>query len=366
LDNIFNNREDNREDLENEIFKDESVFYPEYVPDVINCRNNEIKEFKYLLEPIITNKKPNNILLYGSPGTGKTLSTKYVLENLVNYTTKARYLYINAIQDNTRFAIISKIANLFTLALPRRGLGVDEIIDRIKYSLKTSSFTPIIIIDEIDKLHSNDCSNLLYDLSRITSNSKYFCLVLITNYKDFILNLDPRTKSSLFLEQIKFNKYSSKQLKEIIKQRVEYGLSSKKVISDDLIDYIAGFASSRGGDARIAIDYLYKSAKKAEKEGLNKITKKIVVNSDIAKDIDSIKLNENFKYLTNKEKEVLKVLEDGLTTNALYLKLDISQRSIRRYLQNLEKLNLIRIENINASKGRSRKIYLNFNKDLLK
>ena len=356
--NIFADRNKNLKS----IFKDETIFYSEFIPEKVNCRDIQVKELTYLLEPINNKKKASNILLYGPPGTGKTMMSKFVLNELINYTKKAKYIIINAIQDNSRMAIYSKIATLFKLPLPRRGLAVDEIIDRIKEELSKCDFIPIIVIDEIDQLDSKQCSNLLYDLTRINIDDKYFCLLLITNHRDFVLKLDPRTKSSLFLNSIEFNKYSPKDLKDILNQRISFGLIPNS-ISSDLVGFIAGYSSRRGGDARIAIDLLYKSAKESDKCGNLELTKDVILSS--SKSIDYIKINEKINYLGKGELKLLHILEDGMLSTDIYSKSEIPVRTVRRYLSNLEKVNLIRFENINSNTGRTRKLFLNFDKSII-
>jgi len=346
----------------NTLFKDESVFDIDYCPEEIHARERETSEIKHLLSPLITKKKAQDVLIYGPPGTGKTLVTKFILNHLISYSSNIKFLYINAISDKTKHSILHKIALLFDIVLPRRGLAVDEIFQRIKESLSKASFTPIIVIDEIDQISSDACSEILYDLSRVSENKNRFCLILITNNKNFFLNLDARTQSSLFLNNVPFSRYSPKQLKEILKERVEYGLI-KDVISDDFIGYVAGFSAKRGGDARIAIDLLYKSAKLSEKQGSLKISKKNLLEA--AKLIDSIKFSEKKSFLSEEQMVFLKNIEDGMLTSELYKKQIVSERSARRYLSLFEKQNILRIEEINTGKGRKRKIFLNFEKDLL-
>ncbi|MFH0905927.1 MAG: AAA family ATPase [archaeon] len=345
------------------IFKDETVFYQDYFPENIFARDVEIKELSSALQAIVKNKRASNLLINGPPGTGKTLVVNYVLKELISFSPKAKTIYINAIQDNTKLAIMSKLGNLFNVMLPRRGLASDEVFQRILEELKKCEFIPIIVIDEIDKLNSIQASNLLYDLSRQAINNKYFELILISNTKDFFLNLDNRVKSSLFLNTIEFNRYTSANLKEILKERIDYGLAAN-AISSDLIGYIAGFAAKNNGDARIAIDLLFKAAKNAEKKGSDKISKEILLDS--AKLIDSVKLIEKINYLSAKEIEFLKSLKNGIFVNKLYETSNLSERTIRMYLANFENIGLIRSELIDLNKGKSRKIDLTFDKDLLK
>lgn len=349
--------------IEQSIFVNENVFYPDYIPENISSRDIEIKELSLSLKSLLSNKRANNFLIYGMPGTGKTLVSNFVLKELVEYSQKVKFVYINCIQENTKFSIYSKIISLFGDIFPRRGLASDEVFLRIKELFSKSDSMPVVILDEIDKLSNIDASDLLYSLARFTSKNKYFTLLLITNNKSFIQDLDLRTQSSLFLQDLEFKKYTSQDIKKILKERISYGLL-KDAISEDLLGYISGFAAIRGGDARIAIDLLYKSAKDAEKTGLLKITKEILLkNSNL---VDSIKFKEKIETFSKEEISFLKTLENKQKTNQLYdINKDISQRSVRRYLLKFEKLGLISLKKISNVKGIVREINLNYNKELL-
>jgi len=350
---------------ERSIFKKEEVFYPQYIPENIPARESQIKELTYLLKPLASNKKTNNILIYGPTGTGKTLITNYVLNELCEYTHNVKHIYINTIQYNTKSGIITQIATLFGEIFPRRGIAIDEIYIRIKEDLGKSDFWPIIVLDEIDKLNKNDASEILYDLTRMENKGKYFTLILITNTKECIINLDQRTQSSLFLREIEFPKYTPQELKEILKERIEYGLIPD-AISQDLIGYITGYAASNGGDARIGIDLLYKAAKETEKQGLLKITKETLLSS--SKLIDSVKISEKINYLTDLEKQILKTIDqNGTTVSEIYQKLKDTKydtRTIRRQITNLQNIKLITIKETPGNK-KQRIILLNVDKKLL-
>ncbi len=346
------------------IFKDESVFYPSYFPEDIKSRDKEIQELSYNLRPISENKKARNLLLFGPPGTGKTLVSKYVLKQFLEFTQKGKFIYINAIEDNTRFALYSKLLSLYNSPLPRRGLGIDEILLRIKEEMSKTDFVPIVVIDEVDKLEKSEISTILYDLSRTEVGKKYFALILITNNRVFQFSLDPRVQSSLFLTEVEFKRYSPIELKEILKERIEYGLISS-AISEDNLGYITGYAAKNGGDARIAIDILYKSAKLTEKKGNLKIDKQTILESE--KLIDAVKLCEKLNYIDSREKEIIKVIpEIGIDSGTLYKKFSKdSDRTIRRHLDNLENIGLIKIKENISQKGKTRNISLTFSKELL-
>lgn len=345
------------------IFKDEQIFYPDFSPENIFSRDAEIKELSFSLKQLTINKKANNFLIHGLPGTGKTLISKYVLNELTNYSLKVKSLYINCIQDNTRFSLLSKVVAFYGGIMPRRGLAVDELWQRITELFTKASFSPVIILDEIDKLRKEDLSVLLYDLSRFSSNNKYFTLLLITNNKSFVLDLDTRTQSSLFLKDLEFKKYTSQDLKLILRERAKYGLIDN-AITEDLIGYIAGYAAVRGGDARIAIDLLYKAARESERKGNLWISKEVLLSSSNL--IDSVKINEKISSLSKEEFKFLSSLKDNQTTKDAYSSLkEVAERTKSRYLLKFEKLGFISLSPSNEGKGNNRKITLKFNKDLL-
>ncbi len=348
--------------IDKSIFVNEQVFYPEYLPTNIYSRDSEIKELSFSLKPLTNNKKAENFLVYGPPGTGKTLISNFVLKELSEYSMKVKPLYINCIQENTRHSILSTVSSFFGAILPRRGLAVDEIWQRIKELYSKSNFYTVLILDEIDKLNNTDASTLLYDLSRFSEKQKFFTLILITNNKEFIFNLDLRTQSSLALKSLEFKKYTSQDLKKILKERIEYGLI-KDSISEDLIGYISGYAAVRGGDARIAIDLLYKSAKESDRKGNLKITKEILLSSSHL--IDSIKINEKISSLSKEEFNFLYSLKNETSTTEIYSKSKIPERTIRRYLTKFEKLGFISLKTTGKGKGGSRVVIFNFNKELL-
>lgn len=349
------------------IFKDETVFYQSYFPLEIKARDNEIKELSYCLSPLTAGNRARNVLIYGPPGTGKTLVSSFVLKQLQEYTQKVSVLYINAMEDNTRFAVYSKILTTqLSIPIPRRGLGVDELLNRLKEGLSKSSKLPILVIDEVDKFSKQEISAFLYELSRTELNHRFFTLILITNHKEFLAELDPRAQSTLFLSEIEFKRYNPKELKEILAERIDYGLV-KNAISQDLIGYITGYSAKNGGDARVAIDLLYKSAKLAEKQGLCKIQKEMITQS--SKLIDSVKLIEKLSYITALDKEILSnIPEQGIESGELYKTLASKEadRTIRRHLGNLENLGLITTTDYKGKTGKTRLITLTFTKELLK
>ena len=65
----------------------EEFLMPDYVPDEVLHRHSEIDFIANSIKPLISKKSPENIFIHGKPGTGKTLSLKYVEKQLVAHTS---------------------------------------------------------------------------------------------------------------------------------------------------------------------------------------------------------------------------------------------------------------------------------------
>ena len=94
-----------------EIFKDERFLYPEFVPERMPFREPEVDGLVFSLQPVLQGKKPQNVFVCGKTGTGKTATVKFVLNELQQYSDRAKGLYINCFQLNTRHSILTQISN---------------------------------------------------------------------------------------------------------------------------------------------------------------------------------------------------------------------------------------------------------------
>jgi len=116
----------------------------------------------------------------------------------------------------------------------------------------------------------------------------------------------------------------------------------------------AAHASKNGGDARIAIDVLLKSARLAEKENSKKVMVKHVRSAFQQEKPVKVELTNN---LSEQEKAVLDLVEKkSLESVELYslLKKRFAERTVRQAVQSLEEKNLIKAERVTKGKGSTR------------
>jgi len=364
--NIFDKAE-----RENRIFKDERYLYPEFVPERLPHRDSEINSLVYAFNPVLKGGRPHNIFVTGTTGAGKTVSVKYVLSELEEYSDRAKKLYLNCFEYNSRHAVLAGIANFLGAPIPRRGLATDEIYSKMLESLRKVDFFPIIILDEIDQImNPQESSNLLYDLLRVIEYQKNrFGLAIISNDIEFTAKLDPRVKSSLAEETIVFQPYTPLQLKDILRERSNYSFQ-RNALDEEVIPVAAAHAAKKGGDARIAIESLWKAGREAERENVDKVELKHLKKAFEL--VESVSALKHVKELGGNEKTILKLIAEfgPISSRDLYEKYKTSQkeplseRRVSEFVSNLEKRNLVSADLISlGNKGKTRKISLAASKD---
>ena len=350
-----------RSGKEKQVFKDEKYLYPEFVPERLPHRDREIDALVYGFNPLVKGGKPHNFFVVGPTGVGKTACVKYVLNELQEYSDRAKALYLNCFEFNARHAILSKIANFLGAPVPRRGIATDEIYSRFLEALKKADFSPVIVLDEVDQLLLKaDGSKLLYDLLRVVEYERArVALVLISNDIELTAKLDSRVRSSLTEEKIVFESYTPAQLKDILRERASFAFLSG-ALGEEVIPVAAAHAAKLGGDARIAIESLLKAGREAEKENSGKVEVKHLKKS--FESVDAVSLLKGIRHLNESEALLLKLIAEkpGIFSGELFKAFGgktepLSERRLRDLLNGLEKKNFVFSEQVSlGNKGKTR------------
>ncbi|MEK6958254.1 MAG: AAA family ATPase [archaeon] len=358
---------------ENSIFLDERYLYPEFIPEVLPGRGKEIESLVYCFDPLLKGKKPVNVFLSGSTGVGKTVCVKFVLKELEDASDRAKSLYLNCFEFNSRAAILIALANFLGSAVPRRGLATDEIYTSVLESMRKCSFTPIVVLDEVDQLLASDSgSKLLYDLLRVVEHGKQgIGIVLISNDVELTSRLDSRIRSSLAEQTVVFSPYTPEQLKKILSERSELAFV-KGVVDKDAIGVAAAHAAKLGGDARIAIESLLKAGRIAEKENSGKLL--VAHLKGAFESVDAASLAKGLGFLARDELLLLKIISENPAINSgaiygLYSKekgASLKERRLRDVLAALEKQNFISSEPVSmGNQGKTRQFRCGIPKELI-
>jgi len=328
------------------IFKNRDILSPLFVPDTLQDRKKEVEIISQYLGYILDGATPPNILITGPPGSGKTVTIKYILNELQKHTD-APIKYVKA--DGTAYQVAASIAE-------RRDPGFLNLINKIREKIQGKK--AIIVLDEVDKMLAKDSDRLLYHLSRepdictITISNKLTVMSMIT---------DPRVLSSFQPRRINFPPYNANQLTEILEYRAERAFYDN-VLEDSVIPLCAAMAAQRNGDARYALELLTFAADIAIRNKQKKITEEHVRAAQDEVEIEFIRnsiaeLRENQKLLLyatliSKEKTPRRVYKTYNKLAKQYGINSLTQRRLSQLLRELELYGLVEIEVVGRGRGR--------------
>lgn len=258
------------QEVSQNVIRDRNVLSPHYVPDELPFREREMDEIMRTVSPVTRGQKPRNLFVYGKTGTGKTCSTRRVMDKLQQSPGSAAMTYINCRIYNSRYRIMQKILKQFVPELERSGFGLPFLYEKmIELMNKGTQF--LVVLDEVDMVR--DLDELVYTLTRSNDEAKAggVSIIGISNKLSFKNELDARSKSSLYESEMIFAPYTAPQLQQILKQRAQLGITSGAA-EDSAVNLAAAIAAQETGDARYALKLFEKAAEITEREGRKRIT----------------------------------------------------------------------------------------------
>ncbi len=261
------------------VFINKKILQSSYIPTTISHRDQQIQQLANILAPSLKLELPSNVFVYGKTGTGKTLSIKYVADQIIKVALKKQIpikpLYVNCKMKrvaDTEYRLIAQLAREFGKAIPSTGLPTDEVYKTFFSAIDSEKQIILLILDEIDHLVKKTGDEILYNLTRVNSEltKSQLAIIGISNDLIFADNLDPRIKSSLSEEELIFPPYNALQLQNILRERANLSFKDN-VLEEGVIEKCAAYAAREHGDARRALELLRVSGEIAEREGAEKV-----------------------------------------------------------------------------------------------
>lgn len=259
------------------LFADRDVLHHSHIPDAIQHRDAEQTQVTQSLLPIIRGSRPSNLLVYGKPGTGKTLVVRKVIlkiqEGVKRRNFPIKLVYTNAKVETTLYGLLVSFGRQLGMddkELPWTGISISSLFTRILSKVERDSINIVLVIDEIDflaKIVSKGSKDILYHITRANERlqSGSLTFVGISNNLTFKDILDPRVISSLSEEEIVFPNYTIEQLRAIILERIRVAFNPG-VVAESASNLCATLAGREHGDARRAIDLIRVAGEIAERD----------------------------------------------------------------------------------------------------
>ena len=350
------------------IFKDESKLSIDYVPPYLPHRENEIRLLTRMFRETIKNPGyvSTKVVITGSVGTGKTAIAKYFgqrVEALTRYReNRIRYIHVNCRLNRSEFSILKYVLKYFVPSIPDRGLSPEELYQILLFTLEKENLFIILTLDEVDFALKFTGPDLIYRLTRVGDSElnpkQRLSLILIVRDIAFKGLLDLSTLSTLQHNFISLKGYTASQLYDILTMRVKDAFYEGTYSEEAL--RIASDLASAWGDARYALELVWRAGKLAETDGSLYLTPDHIrkIHSELSPSFRK----EDIHTLTIHQKLMLLALSRVLrksntayaTTGALkeaytlvceeYHKKPVKHTQLWKYLKDLENLGIVSLK----------------------
>ncbi len=268
------------------VFKDETKLDINYVPNRLPHRE---KEYRLLMEffSFLTrfpDKMAQRVIMTGDVGTGKTaLCQRFgadISEEAGKRGVKLRFVHVNCREYRGKLSLVIQHAvNILSSNFPKRGFSSEEILHTLLQRLDEENTFMILVLDEFDSLVEVEGSDGVYTLTRMQemrqNMPQRISLIFIMRELESLKRLDTSARSTLQRNVICLEKYSKEQLVDILKDRVAMAFEPT-VVPEDVVGLSADLARGESGNARFAIELLWRAGKYADAEELGVVTPECV------------------------------------------------------------------------------------------
>ncbi|WP_256402131.1 ORC1-type DNA replication protein [Halorubrum salinum] len=348
------------------VFRDESVFEIDHVPETFRHRESQLESLKYALRPAVRGSRPLNTVVRGPPGTGKTTAVQKLFGEL-GTRTDVRTVRVNCQVDSTRYAVFSRLfEGIFDYEPPSSGISFKKLFGQITDRLVEEDDVLVVALDDVNYLfYENEASDTLYSLLRAHeahSGAKIGVIVVSSDLGlDVIDNLDTRVQSVFRPEEVYFPVYGAAEIYDILSERAKRGFHDG-VIGDGELERVADLTAD-SGDLRVGIDLLRRAGLNAEMRA-----SKTIATEDVESAYDKSKhvhLSRSLRGISESERDLVRVLAEhdgkraGEVYEAFHDETDLGYTRYSEIVNKLDQLGVIDAEYADVDgRGRSREISL--------
>jgi cell division control protein 6 len=263
------------------VFKDEAKLDINYIPRRLPHREKEhrllMEFFNFLL--LFPERMAQRVIISGEVGTGKTVLAQRFGADIASEAKKRgvslHYVHINCREyRGNLFLILQHVLAIFRPNFPRRGYSSEELLRTLLQVLDEESAYVILTLDEFDAFIDQEGSEAVYKLTRLqemrAGKPQRISFVFILRDLKATTRLDVSAKSTLQRNVISLERYPKSQLVDILNDRVAMAFVPSAV-PEDVADLVAELAVSESGNARFAIELLWRAGKYADAEDAGEV-----------------------------------------------------------------------------------------------
>lgn len=354
-------------DRKSSIIRDGSKLDYGYVPKDLVHREEQMSRLEMLFRPLALDGRSCSAFLTGSVGTGKTVTARRFCADMAEFmASRGRptdTIYVNSRNVSEAGALLQIIRH-YDPGYPERGFSTEEMARVLAQHLAGNRRGLVVILDEVDVLLKKGSTDLVYQLTRARADAAPVSLMMIS--QEPIENLLDEASMSTFrrTNTVRFNRYSESELREIVAVRASEALMPGSY-SEESLDTIAE-ESAEFGDARMAIELLDRAANMAEEDDGGGVTvehvraaKAMIYSSVSDSKLRSLDINRMAVLLAVaraiKSNPSISSAAAEKTYAIVCEEYGIQARKHTQYwtyLQDLEKLGIVRLKVVNDPSGR--------------
>ena len=329
------------------VFNDIIALDFDYQPKLVPFRENHQFTIASCIKPLFSNRPGKNLLIFGGPGVGKTVSLKHVLQEIGDEGMDDQVLpvYVNCWKNDSSYKIALSLCEQLGYKFTT-GKNTNHLLREVIKLLNKQS--TVICLDEADKLKEVDALySLVEDVQRKTN-------ILITNDKSWYDQADTRLKSRFAIMELSFAPYTFDEVAGILKQRCEYALVPG-VLDESAFELITQ-KTFDAKDLRKGLAFLREAGTIAEESTTSKI-----LLSHASSAIKSLSASNIKEPLTSpNEKKILHLVKEEKDNRLVDLydkfktkhpKYEKSYKTFKRTIQSLEKKGVVKTKNVPMKQG---------------
>ena len=367
------------------VFRDESKLDINFVPSTLPHRDKEkrllMEFFSFVIQ--MPEKMAQRVIVTGDIGTGKTALCQRFGQDITLEAHKRRvnlrYVYINCREYRGKlFLILQHALTVLKPTFPQRGYGAEEVLKALLQELDDEKTHLILALDEFDSLIEAEGSDAVYNLTRLQEmrqdKPQRISLICIMRDLDATKRLDESARSTLQRSVIRLQRYDKTQLLDILNDRINLAFEPAAV-PEDVVSLTADLAQDESGNARFAIELLWRAGKYADAEELETVVPECVrqavsniIPSVQRSELASLGLHEKlfllaaaeiFKESTEAYASLTEIEKAYAVACEEYEEQPLSHTQLWSYLKPLSALGLLKTEvSGEGSRGRQTLVYL--------